>query len=97
MPLDGRFILALDIINAHYPRYYAEKEPPTNDQRPDLITFLTVTDTIFVFALAARHSEQEESRNDLTLAKQWLQESLQEYGIGSKTSAGYGYFKPLPE
>jgi CRISPR type III-B/RAMP module RAMP protein Cmr6 len=92
MPLEGKFVLALDIINVHYPGYYSEKKLPTNDQNPNPVTFLTVSDTVFAFALAARNPEQLEHRNDVILAKKWLQEALQEYGIGGKTSAGYGYF-----
>ncbi len=97
LPYQGRFALALDIINTHYLRYYSEQQPPTNDQHPDLFTFLTVTDTIFAFALAPRHPIQNEARDDVALASRWLQEALQAYGVGGKTSAGYGYFKPLPE
>jgi CRISPR type III-B/RAMP module RAMP protein Cmr6 len=97
LPHQGRFALALDILNTHYPLYYSEQQPPTNDQHPALFTFLTVTDTIFAFALAPRHPTQNEARDDVALASQWLQEALQEYGVGGKTSAGYGYFKPLPE
>ena len=97
LPHQGRFALALDIINTHYPLYYSEQQPPTNDQHPDPFTFLTVTDTVFAFALAPRHPIQNEARDDVALTSQWLQEALQEYGVGGKTSAGYGYFKPLPE
>ncbi len=97
LPYQGRFALALDIINTHYPLYYSEQQPPTDDQPPDLFTFLTVTDTIFTFALAPRHPIQNEARDDVAFACQWLQAALQEYGVGSKTSAGYGYFKLLPE
>ncbi|HEV2654826.1 MAG TPA: type III-B CRISPR module RAMP protein Cmr6 [Ktedonobacteraceae bacterium] len=96
LPHQGRFALALDIINTHYPRYYSEQQPPTNDQQPDLFTFLTVTNTVFAFALAPRHPIQNEARDDVALTSQWLQEALQAYGVGGKTSAGYGYFKPLP-
>ncbi len=97
LPQAGRFTLAPDIINTHYPRYYSEHQLPTNDQSTQPFTFLTVTNTIFVFALAARHSVHDESKDDVVLARRWLQEALQEYGVGGKTSAGYGYFKPLPE
>jgi CRISPR type III-B/RAMP module RAMP protein Cmr6 len=96
LPQAGRFALALDIINPHYPRYYDEQQPPTNDQSTNPLTFLTVTDTVFVFALAARRPAQG-ARDDVTLAQQWLQEALQEYGVGGKTSSGYGYFKLLPK
>ncbi len=97
LPQSGRFVLALDIINPHYPRYYDKQQPPTNDQRTNPFTFLTVTDTVFVFALATRRPVQAEARDDVMHAQQWLQEALQEYGVGGKTSSGYGYFNPLPK
>jgi CRISPR type III-B/RAMP module RAMP protein Cmr6 len=97
MPLHGRFALELDIINVHYAGYYSEKKLPTNDQHPNPVTFLTVADSVFVFALAARHPERQEHRDDVPVATKWLQEALQEYGIGGKTSAGYGYFTLVAE
>ena len=93
MPLDGKASFALDIMNSHYPNYYGEKKLPTNDQSPNPITFLTVAATTFVFALAPRRPENEQDKIDAEKAKGWLQIALQKYGIGSKTSAGYGYFQ----
>jgi CRISPR type III-B/RAMP module RAMP protein Cmr6 len=97
LPYQGRFALAPDIINVHYLHYYNEQQPPTNDRHPDPFTFLTVTDTVFVFALAPRHPAQAEAKDDVAHARQWLQEASVAYGVGSKTSAGYGYFRLLPE
>jgi len=93
MPLDGKATFVLDIMNPHYPDYYDKKQPPTNDQDPRPVTFLTVTDTIFTFALALRNPNDTEHRTDVDLVKGWLQEALQKYGVGGKTSAGYGYFR----
>jgi len=94
MPLEGRATLTLDITNSHYPHYYTGKKPPTNDQRPNPVTFLTITDTIFVFALAQHNLRQERQLEDVEAASQWLQEALREYGVGARTSAGYGYLTP---
>lgn len=93
MPLEGKVAFALDIMNSHYPNYYGEKKLPTNDQSPNPITFLTVTATTFVFALAPRRFENDQDVKDMEIAIAWLQTALQKYGIGSKTSAGYGYFQ----
>jgi CRISPR type III-B/RAMP module RAMP protein Cmr6 len=90
MPINGKTAFALDIMNPHYPEYYAGNKPPTNDQSPVPVTFLTVTDTSFMFALALRDSRYPD---DIKLAQEWLQTALQKYGIGGKTSAGYGYFR----
>ncbi len=97
MPLNGKAAIDLDIMNAHYPKYYGEKQPPTNSQDPNPVTFLTVKNTTFMFALAPRRPKDTE---DVKLAIEWLQDALQQYGVGGKTSAGYGYFilpqKPAP-
>ncbi len=103
MPLDGSTDFALDIMNPHYPEYYAGTKPPTNDQNPIPVTFLTVTNTTFTFALAPRNASKVEHVKDLEQVNIWLQEALRKSGVGGKTSAGYGYFKqdtsqsPLPE
>jgi CRISPR type III-B/RAMP module RAMP protein Cmr6 len=92
LPLEGKATLALDIINVHYPDYYSKGKTPSNDQRPNPLLFLTVTDTIFAFALAPRNRQRAEQQDDVHTAIQWLQEALRDYGVGGKTSAGYGYF-----
>jgi CRISPR-associated protein Cmr6 len=94
IPFEGKATFALDIINMHYPDYYNRGKEPTNDQRPNPVMFLTITDTIFTFALAQRNLQREAHKDDVTTASQWLQEALQNYGVGGKTSAGYGYFTP---
>ena len=71
---------------------YNQGKAPTNDQRPNPLAFLTVADTLFAFALAPYNRKREEQHTDMITASQWLQEALQEYGVGGKTSAGYGYF-----
>jgi CRISPR type III-B/RAMP module RAMP protein Cmr6 len=97
MPAGGNAALALDIMNPHYPDYYGGTKLPTNDQNPVPITFLTVTSTTFTFALAPRAAFDEEQRKrheeDVKQVGIWLRKALEEYGIGGKTSAGYGYFK----
>lgn len=93
MPVGASVGFALDIMNSHYPNYYSEKKLPTNDQNPNPVTFLTVTDTSFVFALAPRRPSNEQDLQDVELAKGWLQTALGKYGVGGKTSAGYGFFR----
>jgi len=88
----GEINLALDIMNAHYPKYYSEKVVPANNQNPNPITFLTVEKTTFLFALAPRRPTDQDKK-DVIQAQTWLQEALQKYGVGGKTSAGYGYFQ----
>ena len=104
MPLNGNAHFELDIMNPHYPDYYQtlqqdKPKPPTNDQSPIPIPFLTVANTTFTFAIALLDLGHI---NDVVLVRGWLQEALEKYGVGGKTSAGYGYFRdvqniePLP-
>jgi CRISPR type III-B/RAMP module RAMP protein Cmr6 len=93
MPVNGITNFVLDIMNPHYPEYYAGNKLPTNDQNPVPITFLTVTNTTFTFALTPRDSSKEQHVKDVEQVNAWLQEAIQKYGVGGKTSAGYGYFK----
>ena len=95
MPLNGQAQFVLDIMNPHYPKYYNSLQSnkitaPSNDQQPNPVVFLAVENTRFTFALAPRAPKD---KSDVDLVKKWLQEALQKYGIGGKTSAGYGYFK----
>lgn len=95
MPVNGQAQYVVDIMNPHYPDYYKSLQnknitAPANDQSPNPVAFLTVTSTTFAFALAPRNPKYTD---DVTLVKTWLQKALQKYGVGGKTSAGYGYFK----
>ncbi len=97
MPLNGNARFELDIMNPHYPDYYQtlqqdKPKPPTNDQSPIPIPFITVANTTFAFAVAAVNSRHT---NDVALVREWLQEALEKYGVGGKTSAGYGYFRDV--
>jgi CRISPR-associated protein Cmr6 len=53
------------------------------------IFFLTVTETPYRFAIAAR---SEQGNRLLDLAEKWLKGALTELGIGAKTSADYGFW-----
>jgi CRISPR type III-B/RAMP module RAMP protein Cmr6 len=88
----GRMRFAVDIMNPHYPDYYREngKHAPSNDQSPVPVTFLTVEGATFAFAIAPRSSTDQA---DAHMTLEWLQEAVQKYGVGGKTSAGYGAFK----
>lgn len=89
--MNHNFQLTLDIMNPHYWRYYTKKDTlPSNDQKPKPIPFLTVSGARFLCAIG---SADETYASDAQIALQWLEEALINYGIGSKTSAGYGYMK----
>jgi len=79
--------LKIDIMNPHYPDYYTEGKSPADWQNPIPVKFLTVDkDTRFQFYLASTEQHL------LNKAKNLLEEALKNYGIGAKTSLGYGMF-----
>lgn len=89
--------LELDIINPHYSDYYGDNQgqvPPGNCQQPKPVFFLTVAaGQPFRFALGWRGAGQADQKL-LDTAETWLKQGLIELGVGAKTSAGYGYFRP---
>jgi len=78
--------LKIDVINPHYPDYYDKGNPPTDWQNPRPVKFLTVEETWFQFYLLGK--DQKLLNNSVESLKQ----ALQNFGIGSKTAVGYGYF-----
>lgn len=87
-----KFSLTLDIMNPHYSNYYGKGNAPSNDQNPIPVPFLTISDATFQFAVAPRDYSKQKHRENADRAKAWLKLALQDYGVGSKTSADYGYF-----
>ena len=89
------FKILKDIMNPHYPDYYNGDVPPTDDQNPIPINFLTVEGT-FKFVIGAKQNIEikvnEKKENILDFVKEKLKDSLKNFGIGAKTAVGYGYF-----
>ncbi|MDQ7032450.1 MAG: type III-B CRISPR module RAMP protein Cmr6 [Desulfonauticus sp.] len=90
----------IDIINVHYPDYYTDNKPPADYQNPNPIFFLTVKDTKFKFLLGIKEKNNIIIDRGVFLGKNIfdviydnLKYALYEYGIGAKTSLGYGIFK----
>lgn len=86
-----------DVMNPHYTPYYQPKnttEYPADYHKPVPVNFLSVTDTTFRFTIGVckgKHIEENERKDLLKKAYQWLKEALEEQGIGAKTAVGYGY------
>ncbi len=80
-----------DIINVHYPDYYQENKPPSENQNPSPIKFLTIKrGTKFNFYFKNSQSYKELTGRDI---KEDLIQATKYIGIGSKTSIGYGMLK----
>lgn len=91
--------LIVDIVNNHHPNYYQHDDndhPPGDWENPIPVYFLAVQPGItFNFPLAKRRAEVSDDL--LTLAREWLLGALCHLGVGAKTNAGYGAFKPASE
>lgn len=92
---------ASDVMTPHYVNYYTENggKPPAEDDNPNPVSFLTVDKgNTFAFGLIPRQSafapeDTENRKNTLEIARDWLVNSLTQLGAGSKTAAGYGFFR----
>lgn len=95
--------LALDVMTPHHGGYYAgsryeagpnrgELMAPTDFDDPNPIVFLTVTG---VFVVAVRCDvESNQGQRWASLALHLLRSALSEWGVGGKTSSGYGRLVP---
>ncbi|BBW98381.1 type III-B CRISPR module RAMP protein Cmr6 [Geobacillus icigianus] len=86
--------LVRDVLAVHMKEYYEGKKAATDDQKPVPVSFWTVTAAEVEIYLTANRSAQndEEAKRLLEEAAAWTKAALTEWGIGSKTSSGYGRF-----
>jgi CRISPR-associated protein Cmr6 len=77
-----------DVITVHHQNYYQnEGVAPSDSDNTNPVPFLSATG-IYLFALAAPDFQNQTRWIDLTF--QILAEALDKFGIGAKTSSGYG-------
>lgn len=80
--------LSPDVITVHHQKYYqGEQDIPAESDNPNPVPFLSATGT-YLLALAAPDLQEPTRWLDLTF--QILAKALAEWGIGAKTSSGYG-------
>jgi CRISPR-associated protein Cmr6 len=80
--------LEVDVLNPHYGRHYRGEAPPADYLNPVPTYFLTVAEGCpFRFAIAGKNPTLAHR------AEVWLAKALTDLGIGSKTSAGYGFME----
>ncbi len=82
---------ATDIMNPHFGDYYSGTKPPTDNQNPVPINFLTVEKTVFRFVFLAK------DQDPLEKIEERFEEALELKGVGAKTAVGYGYFRDLKD
>lgn len=89
-------LFTLEVMTPHFFSYYSDsgKSAPNDADNPNPISFLTVSaGNTFAFAVGGRGVPKEDET--VRQAFKWLRAALQEMGVGSKTSSGFGYFSPL--
>ncbi len=91
VPGSARAPLCLDVMTPHHPRWLDGSAPPTDFDSPTPVPFLSVIGT-FCFALSWNGPEIDPSGAEKWLAftRNLLQRALADWGIGSKTTNGYG-------
>jgi len=81
----------IDIMNPHFPKYYTGDSPPSDDQNPVPVPYLTVAaGQLFVFSILPRTPDAAPL---VKRAGAWLIRGLKEFGVGAKTAQGYGLFR----
>lgn len=88
--------LRLDVMTPHHPKWQTNEAPPTDFDSPVPVWFLSVTGT-FDFRLSwagPAGVEVGQATAWTRLAMGLLREALAEWGIGAKTSSGYGRLSP---
>lgn len=81
--------LVLDVMTPHHPAWLDGSAPPTDFDSPTPVPFLSVTGR-FRVAVAWRGPDHPEATSWTALTLSLLKEALAEWGIGAKTSSGYG-------
>jgi len=82
-----------DVITPHHGDYYSGKQPePTDFDEPNPVTFVSVSGRFYI-AVSCDNSGPE-AKAWAELAMGILAAALEDWGIGGKTSSGYGRLVP---
>lgn len=90
--LPTNYTMGIDIVNNHFQPYYTGTKVPNDWYNPVPVQYLVVESGTFVFSLLTEEDIDENTRNEI---KKAFLECASNFGIGSKTSYGYGLFKPV--
>ena len=82
--------LMLDVMTPHHPKWQTNEAPPTDFDSPIPVAFLSVSGMFRVRVSWAGPPESQEAEKWTDLAFCLLKEALAEWGVGGKTSSGYG-------
>jgi CRISPR-associated protein Cmr6 len=101
---DGWFVpdsesepLKLDVMTPHHPKWLDGSVPPTDFDSPNPVPFLSVAGRFHV-AVSWHGPASDKALSWRDLAMKCLREALFHWGIGGKTTSGYGRLTdpPLP-
>ncbi|MBI1747853.1 MAG: type III-B CRISPR module RAMP protein Cmr6 [Acidobacteria bacterium] len=86
--------LTLDVMTPHHSNYYRpvandDSQAPTDFDDPNPVTFLSVSGT-FRIAVSCDAADAQQRVKWANLALTLLTQALEHWGVGGKTSAGYG-------
>ncbi|HEX8204195.1 MAG TPA: type III-B CRISPR module RAMP protein Cmr6, partial [Isosphaeraceae bacterium] len=83
--------LVLDVMTPHHPGWkdLDNPRPPTDFDSPTPVPFVSVTGT-FRVTVSWHGPTSDKARNWTELARSLLCDALKEWGIGGKTTSGYG-------
>jgi CRISPR-associated protein Cmr6 len=95
---EGKNPYQRDTVTVHHPAYYRKEKDvfPTDFDDPIPIPFVSVkSGCAFYFAIGIPESQDTEAAEKWrTFVEKILHYTLTELGLGGKTNAGYGWFKP---
>jgi len=90
LPEKNLNVLKLDVMTPHHPDWPTKKTPPTDFDSPIPVTFLSVSGAFRVRVSWAGPAGFQQSAEWTSLALELLKEALADWGVGGKTSSGYG-------
>src|SRR5579883_428883 len=88
--------LRLDVMTPHHPKWQTSEAPPTDFDSPVPVSFLSVAGTFDVRLSWSGPADIPRGKAEawIALAMEILREALAEWGVGGKTSSGYGRLVP---
>jgi len=88
--------LRLDVMTPHHPKWQMNEAPPSDFDSPNPVSFLSVAGSfdLHISWSGPAETPPEQAKAWTELAMEILCEALSEWGVGGKTSSGYGRLKP---